>query len=164
MVESEIKAPYKSSRDNNAIAKFTDWCQEKGAKFSKLELKRFDGHDFGLVARAPLKKDAVFIEVPDKMIFSFSKIKADLPQMLKQRVFLDCPLFDEKSHVRLAFALMVEKLNPNSKWKPYLDVLPEKFRTVLYYTPSEMKELQGTSALSSAVKQVKFIATQYAFL
>lgn len=163
-LESEIKPPFKSSRDTDVIDKFIAWSHDQGAKFSKIQLKKISGYDLGLVAKQPLKKDEVFIEIPDSMIFSFSKIQEDLPDMLKQRVFLDCPLFDGMSHIRLAFALMVERLNPNSKWKSYLDVLPEKFRTVLYFTPSDMKELQGTMALSSALKQVKFIATQYAFL
>lgn len=163
-IESEIKTPYKSSRDADVIEKFIGWCHEQGAKFDKVELKKLAGYDLGLVAKDELKKDETFIEVPDTMIFSFSKIQDDLPEMLKQRVFLDCPLFDGMSHIRLAFALLVEKLNLNSKFKPYLDVLPEKYRTVLCFTPAEMKELQGTMALSSAVKQVKFIATQYAFL
>lgn len=163
-IESEIKAPFKSSRDNDVIDKFVSWCSENGAKFPRLELKKCGVYDLGLVAKQPLKKEDVFIEIPDSMIFSFSKIQDEMPDMMRQRVFLDCPLFDGMSHVRLAFALMVEKLNPNSKWKPYLDMLPEKFRTVLSFTPNEMKELQGTGALSSAVKQVKFIATQYAFL
>lgn len=163
-IESEIKTPFKSSRDTDVIEKFTGWCQAQGAKFPKIQLKKLPGYDLSLVAKEPLKKDEVFIEVPDSMIFSFSKIQEDLPEMLKQRVFLDCPLFQGMSHVRLAFALMVEKLNPNSKWKPYLDILPEKYRTVLHFTTSEMKELQGTMALPSAIKQVKFIATQYAFL
>lgn len=87
-----------------------------------------------------------------------------LPEMLKQRVFLECPLFDNMSHIRLSFALIIEKLNAHSKWKPYLDILPEKFRTVLYFSPTEMKELQGTMAFSKALMQVKFIAAQYAFL
>lgn len=164
LLEGDIKAPFKSSRDTDVIEKFVTWCQGQGAKFSKIQLKKLAGHDLGLIAKEPLKKDEIFVEIPEAMIFSFNKVQEGFPEMLKQRVFLDCPLFDGMSHVRLAFALMVEKLNPNSKWKPYLDILPEKFRTVLYYTPSEMKELQGTIAMSSAVKQVKFIATQYAFL
>lgn len=116
------------------------------------------------VAKEPLKKEEVFIEIPESMIFSFNKIQEQLPEMLRQRIFYDCPLFDNMSHIRLTFALIIEKLNGQSKWKPYLDILPEKFRTVLYFTPAEMKELQGTMAFSSALKQVKFIATQYAFL
>ena len=163
-IESEIKTPYKSSRDAGVIDNFVEWCQERGAKFDKVQLKKLPGYDLGLVATNNLKKEETFIEIPDSMVFSFSKIEAELPEMLKQRVFLDCPLFDGMSHIRLAFALMVEKLNVNSKYKPYLDVLPEKYRTVLYFTPLEMKELQGTMALTSAMKQVKFIATQYAFL
>lgn len=98
------------------------------------------------------------------MIFSFDKIENQLPEMLRQRVFLECPLFDNMSHIRLTFALIIEKLNVQSRWRPYLDILPEKFRTVLYFSPAEMKELQGTMAFSTALKQVKFIATQYAFL
>ncbi|CRK92834.1 CLUMA_CG006303, isoform A [Clunio marinus] len=159
-IESGIKSPIKSNRDNETIDDFVSWCQKQGAKFSKIQLKKIGtGSDLGLVAKVTLKKDENFIEIPDSMIFSFSKIQEDLPTPLKQ-----CPLFDGMSNVRLAFALMIEKLKPNSNWKPYLDVLPDKFRTVLYFTPTDMRELQGTVALSSALKQVKFIASQYAFL
>lgn len=163
LLESDIKQPYKASRDNDVIDRFIKWCQEQGANFPKIQLQPIGGNDLGLVAKTALKKDEVFIEIPESMIFSYSKVEADLPDMLKQRVFLDCPLFDGMSDVRLAFVLMVEKLNPSSKWKPYLDILPGKFRTVLCFSSNEMKELQGTVALSSAVKQIKFIASQYAF-
>lgn len=116
------------------------------------------------MAKESLKKDEIFIEIPNSMIFSFDKMQDQLPEFLKQRVFLECPLFDNMSHIRLAFGLIIEKLNSQSKWKPYLDILPEKFGTVLYYNPTQMKELQGTMAFSTALKQVKFIAAQYAFL
>lgn len=116
------------------------------------------------MSKEPLKKDEIFIEIPKSMIFSYDKIQDQLPDMLKQRVFLECPLFDNMSHIRLSFALIIEKLNTQSKCRPYLDILPEKFRTVLYFTPTEMKELHGTMAFSTALKQVKFIAAQYAFL
>jgi histone-lysine N-methyltransferase SETD3 len=110
-----------------------------------------------------MKENEVFIEIPESMIFSFGKIENSIPDVLKKTVFLECPLFENMS-VRLAIALMVEKMNASSKFKPYFDVLPDKFRTVLYFSPNEMKELQATSAFTPAVKQVRFIATQYAFL
>lgn len=164
-IEADIKPiPYKSSRDATAISKFITWCYENGAKFDKVDVKKLSGHDLGLVARESLKKDEIFVQVPDPMIFSYSKVVESLPQAVSQRVFKDCPLFDGMSNVRLAFALMIEKINPKSKFKPYLDILPEKFRTVLYFTPAEMKELQGTNALLSALKQVKFIVMMYSFL
>lgn len=98
------------------------------------------------------------------MIFSYSKIEGSIPEVLKQKVFIDCPLFESKANVKLALALLIERLNPRSKFRPYLDVLPSKFSTVLYFTPIEMRELLGTAALGPAIKQVKFIASQYAFL
>lgn len=164
-IESELKQPFKAPRDSEVVIEnFIAWSCEHGAKFPKIQLKKVGEFDLGLVAKEALKKDEVFIQIPDSMIFAFSKIQQDMPQMLRNRVFLDCPLFDGSSHIRLAFALMVEKLNPNSKFKPYLDILPDKYRTVFYFTPNDMRELQGTIALSSALKQVKFIAAQYAFL
>ncbi|KAG5677058.1 hypothetical protein PVAND_006842 [Polypedilum vanderplanki] len=163
MIESEIKHQFKTSRSEEAIKRFTEWCKSEGAKFDRVEIKRLPGYGFGLIAKEPMKENEVFIEIPEKMIFSYSKIENHIPEALKQKVFLECPLFENMS-VRLAIALMVEKMNIKSKFKPYFDVLPEKFRTVLYFTPKEMKELQGTSAFSPAIKQVKFIATQYSFL
>lgn len=164
-LEADIKQkPYKSSRDSAAIDNFVDWCSAGGAKFAKVEVKKFSGHDLGLFAREPLTKDEIFVEIPDSMIFSYTKLIDSLPPAFSKKVFRDCPLFDGMSNVRLAFALMIEKINPKSKFKPYLDILPEKFRTVLYFTPVEMKELQGTNAFLSALKQVKFIAMMYSFL
>jgi SET domain-containing protein 6 len=32
----------------------------------------------------------------------------------------------------------------SSRWKPYLDVLPQTFDTPIFWTPTELKELQGT--------------------
>lgn len=98
------------------------------------------------------------------MIFSYSKIENSIPDVLKQKIFTECPLFENMSNIKLALALMIERMNSQSKFKPYFDVLPNKFSTVLYFTPAEMKELQGTSAFTSAVKQVKYITAQYSFL
>lgn len=98
------------------------------------------------------------------MIFSFSKIQNQLPEVIRQKVFIGCPLFENMSNVRLALAFIIERINTSSKFKPYFDVLPEKFRTVLYFSPADMKELKGSTAFSPAMKQVKFIASQYAFL
>ena len=160
-IESELGSPFKSSnRDNEAvIEKFTDWCKDSGANFDKIKVQKLPGYDLGLVAKENLKQDNIFIEIPESMIFSFKKIEDSLPISLRS-----VPLFAGMSHIRLAFALIVEKLNPKSLWKPYLDILPDKYRTCLYYSPSEMAELKGTAALTSALKHRVFIASQFAFL
>ncbi|XP_070507269.1 actin-histidine N-methyltransferase [Chironomus tepperi] len=163
-IESEIKVPFKSSRSEKAIENFIGWCVNEGAKFDKIELKDIPDYGLGLVSKESLNEGEIFIEIPQNMIFSYSKIENSIPNVLKQKIFSDCPLFENMSNVKLALALMIERMNNQSKFKPYFDVLPNKFSTVLYFTPTEMKELQGTSAFSSAIKQVKYISAQYAFL
>ncbi|KAL7046055.1 hypothetical protein ACKWTF_002463 [Chironomus riparius] len=163
-VESEVKLPFKSSRSEKTIENFIDWCANEGAKFDKIELKNIPDYGLGLVSKKSLKEGEIFIVIPDNMIFSYSKIENSIPDVLKQKIFSDCPLSENMSNVKLALALMIERMNSQSKFKPYFDVLPNKFSTVLYYTPTEMKELQGTLAFTSALKQVKYIIAQYAFL
>lgn len=57
-LESEIKPPTKSLRDNESIEKFIRWCEEQGAKFTKVQLKKVSsGYDLGLTAKQSLKKE-----------------------------------------------------------------------------------------------------------
>lgn len=158
-----LQSPLKNdgpSRDQGLVA-FTEWCSAGGAQFSEIEVKKVSAsYEMGLVAKNDLPADKVFIQIPDNLIFAWRRVENKLPVALRA-----CPLFFDASHVRLAFALCVEKLLPSVEWRPYLDILPPAYRTCLYWTAVEMEELKGsTTALPAALKQCKFIAAQYAFL
>lgn len=66
-------------------------------------------------------------------------------------------------NVLLAVYLLVEKFTPNSFWKPYLDILPKSYNTVLYYSYNELEELKGSPTLEVALRQIKSIVRQYAY-
>ena len=61
------------------------------------------------------------------------------------------PLVEEYPEVNdqlvLALIVHVEKINLESKFKPWLDSLPTKFTTTLYFSDSELEELKGSSLL-----------------
>lgn len=38
-----------------------------------------------------------------------------------------------------------EKRNPESKWKPYMEILPETYPTPIFWTPEELREIEGTN-------------------
>ncbi|KAG6827343.1 hypothetical protein H0H92_012164 [Tricholoma furcatifolium] len=42
---------------------------------------------------------------------------------------------------------MWESVNPDSKWAPYLAILPDQFDTPMFWTESDLKELDGTSVV-----------------
>lgn len=140
-----LQAPLKNdgpSRDN-ALGAFNEWCLAGGAQFNEVEVKKISAsYEMGLVAKADLPADKIFIKIPDNLIFSWRRVEIKLPMALRA-----CPLFDA-SHVRLAFALCVERLSPStdSEWRPYLDILPPAYRTCLYWTPAEMEELKGINS------------------
>ena len=50
-------------------------------------------------------------------------------------------------NVALAFHILNELYDPNSFWKPYLDALPSSYDTVVYFTPRELEELNGSPVL-----------------
>lgn len=66
-------------------------------------------------------------------------------------------------NVALAMFLLVEKMRRESFWRPYIDLLPASFTTVLYFTVDELAELKGSPTLEAALKQTKNIARQYAY-
>lgn len=92
------------------------------------------------------------------MIMSLDNVSASIAPMMSS------PIIESMSNVKFAFWLIVEKLNPDSIWKPYLDILPDKYSTVMNFSVNEMQELKGSSALPAALNQCKNIARQYAYI
>jgi protein-histidine N-methyltransferase len=138
-----------------AIENFVAWASD--AQFDGVKISEFPGYDLGLEAAKDFKEGELFMVIPKKMIFSFD-------QPCFEAVVKNIPNIQSMSSMGLAIILLFEKLKPNSYWKPYLDILPEKYSTVLYYSMDEMKELKNSSALLAALKQCKIIARQYVYL
>ena len=72
--------------------------------------------------------------------------------------------FGSMTNLKLTYALMLESMKTNSFWKPYIDLLPLEYNTVLYFTVEQMQGLKGSNVLNSALRQCKAIARQYAFI
>ncbi|KAK6506911.1 hypothetical protein TWF481_005368 [Arthrobotrys musiformis] len=59
------------------------------------------------------------------------------------------PSLSEKSQwTILILTIMHESSNPASKWRTYFDNLPTQFDTLMYWTPEELKELDGSAVLN----------------
>lgn len=135
------------------IDAFYKWSTENGIKYDGIKISQFPGFDLGLEATRDFKKGDALITIPRKLILSEENIPDDTPSQ-----------FGSMTNLKLAYIIMLEKLTSDSFWKPYLDMLPEDYNTVLYYSVSDMQELKGSNTLSQALKQCKTIARQYAFI
>uniref|UniRef100_A0A1A9ULF9 protein-histidine N-methyltransferase n=1 Tax=Glossina austeni TaxID=7395 RepID=A0A1A9ULF9_GLOAU len=131
------------------INEFYKWSCDNGIKYDGVIIKEYPGYDLGLAATKSIKKDDLLFTIPHKLIMS------------EERIERGGKLF-KLSNLRLAFLLMTEALNPESFWKPYIDLLPDCYNTVLYYGIEEMAQLRGSNCLSAALKQCRLIARCYA--
>ncbi|CAD7086848.1 unnamed protein product [Hermetia illucens] len=159
-IESTLKV--KSSAAKNRLATietFCKWCEENGAQFEGVKIAEFPGYELGLEASKDFKQNDLVLTVPVKMIMSEERLTSYLIPIVSE-----IPLLDSMTNVKLAFGLLLERLRPDCFWKPYIDLLPERHATVLYFSVNDMQELKGSNLLGQALNQCKSIARQYAFI
>lgn len=159
-IEAELKVKSTGGKNRATyISSFIEWAKVNGAEFDGVDIAEYSNYELGLVATKPFKHNEIFMTIPKKMIMSLDNVSASIAPMMSQ-----LPMIESMLNVKLAFSLLVEKLNSNSFWKPYIDILPDKYATVMNFSVHEMQELKGSSALGAALNQCKNIARQYAFI
>lgn len=160
-IEAELKVkPPRGSRGRSTyIENFVEWARANGATFDGIEIAEFPQYELGLVASRALARGDNFIRIPIEMVMSLDNVSPSLAPMMAQ-----LPMIESMLNVKLAFSLLVERLNPNSFWRPYIDILPDRYATVMSFNVQDMQELKGSSAQSLALAQCKNIARQYAFI
>ncbi|XP_020803679.1 histone-lysine N-methyltransferase setd3 [Drosophila serrata] len=144
--------------DQQRLAKvqaFSEWAKAAGVRSDGVEIAIFPGYQLGLRATRDLAADEQVLSVPRKLIFS----EEHLPES-DRRLFCNYPLL---TNFNLAYALVIEKVRgTDSEWHPYIDLLPAKYNTVLYFSVAQMQRLRGTAAGAVALRQCRVIARQYA--
>ncbi|XP_073946251.1 SET domain containing 3 [Choristoneura fumiferana] len=158
-IESSVssnKAPKsRQSRKEN----FFVWLTENGANYEGIDIKQFEGYDLGLVATNEFKQGSLLLTVPRKLMMTEQDAR---DSVLADFIAVD-PLLQNMANITLALFLLLEKNNPESFWKPYIDVLPDKYSTVLYFTPEELLELKPSPVFESSLNLYRSIARQYAY-
>lgn len=141
------------------IAEFQNWLRENGAKFENISIHKFPGFDLGLKADKNIKEGSTMIIMPRNIMFSVENAQNSL---LKKLIEKDA-LLKNMPNVTLAIYLLLEKYSAKSFWKPYFNILPIHYTTVLYFSKVELEELIGSPTLRTAILQIRNICRQYAY-
>ncbi|XP_075976821.1 SET domain containing 3 [Anticarsia gemmatalis] len=147
-----------SQRQSN-IDKYLKWLSENGAQLDGIEIAEFEGYELGLKATKEFKEESLLLTVPVKVMMTEKNAKES---ELATFINVD-PLLQNMPNITLALFLLLEKNNPESFWKPYIDILPEKYSTILYFTAEELAELKPSPVFESSLKLYRSIARQYAY-
>ncbi|KAL0829216.1 hypothetical protein ABMA28_004047 [Loxostege sticticalis] len=158
-VESAYTTKSKSIPRRANIEKYLKWLNENEAQYEGVEISEFDGYELGLKAVKEFKEDSLILTVPTKVMMTEKNAQES---ELSAFIQID-PLLQNMPNITLALFLLLEKNNPESFWKPYIDILPEKYSTILYFRLEELAALKPSPVFESSLKLYRSIARQYAY-
>ncbi|KAF2086966.1 RuBisCO-cytochrome methylase [Saccharata proteae CBS 121410] len=115
---------------------------------SKIELAdlRHRGAGRGVVAKEDIPEGEILFSVPRAAVLSASNssLSTKLPQVLTE---LD-------PWLSLILTMLYEYLRGNaSPWKPYFDILPKTFDTLMFWADEELAELQASAVVQKIGKE-----------
>ncbi|KAL2754768.1 hypothetical protein ACRALDRAFT_1057585 [Sodiomyces alcalophilus JCM 7366] len=138
--------------------RFLAWFTSVGGQFREDLLQIVDlrhrGAGRGIVATKDIPQETVLFTIPRHAILNVltSELPKKLPSVFGSSVSTnpgdDDDDFDSglDSWGALILVMLYEYLQGDaSRWQPYFDVLPDQFDTPIFWSDSELKELQGTS-------------------
>jgi len=142
------------------IQSFLEWLDKYGAKINNVQIHDYGAEQgYGLKVTEPLKVGEKVISIPRKCFMSTETARDSTLSTLMEKD----PMLRSMPNVALALHLVLEKNSPASFWEPYINVLPHRYNTVLYFGVQDFQELKGSPALEDALKQFKYVARQYAY-
>jgi hypothetical protein len=140
-----------SNRLQTRIEEFNKWYS-KIYPNCKVEARLTDDPDFmriGVFAKDDIKEDEAYLKIDRTfMMFQDGIYKTEIEPIIKKVE----ERYGWDDYVNLIFYLLHEMKDPNSEWKPYLDLLPRQPTTLAYKYWERKKfieeKLHGTATLS----------------
>ncbi|XP_053672410.1 actin-histidine N-methyltransferase-like [Anopheles nili] len=159
-IEPKLRTTNGHTRLEN-VDSFTQWALANGCQAQNVRIAEHTEYGgLGLESTGFIPDGECVITVPRKLFFYVT----GEPRYRKLLELMPAAMMSEPGNMLLALALIMERFRTKSFWKPYLDILPDRYTTPLFYTPDDMAELADTEALLPALKLCKNIARQYGFV
>ena len=124
---------------------------ENGAEINKADIYEFGHDNFAMKATSEIKKDERIAFIPLELILTHEKAQsAQVIQALKSKNFEH----DFIDFYSFTLFIMEERRNPDSFWKPYIDIFPTKCSNYpQFWSQEELKWLVGTNLLPEIQKR-----------
>ncbi|KAI7696321.1 SET domain protein [Hortaea werneckii] len=126
---------------------FLSWLEGTGATVSskiQLEDLRQQHRGRGVLAKQDIAEDEELFAVPRAAVLNTDT--STLPHELKMH-------FDDPWLSLITVMIYEYQRGTESKWKPYFDVLPETFTTLMFWKPEELNYLAGSAVVNKIGKE-----------
>ncbi|KAK3360456.1 hypothetical protein B0T25DRAFT_629544 [Lasiosphaeria hispida] len=143
---------------------FLQWFQSlPGATFQqniRIEDLRERGAGRGIIATADIEPDTILFTIPRQAILctTTSDLATKLPSFFTQDASSAASDDGDDSKSQDGWTLLILMLihealqGSASRWKPYLDILPRRFDTPMFWPASDLAELQASSVVAKIGK------------
>jgi N-lysine methyltransferase SETD6 len=127
--------------------RFLNWLRNNGTTISsKIELADLRNHNAGrgIIVLEDLEEDEELFSIPRSSILTVGT--SSLATEIKDQL--------QDPWLSLILAMAYEcQLEAKSAWKPYFDVLPTDFDTLMYWSVEELRSLQGSAVVNKIGKK-----------
>lgn len=161
-LEEEHALDNKFPQDHPEMLKFNafmKWLHDGGAVLNKIKV-RYHSADYRSVhARVRLRRHELLLQVPKHLIITLetakqtpigAKIEATKPKLLSPK------------HCMMTACILQEMHDAESKWKPFIDMLPQSTANFpIFFTQEELSWLEGSPFLAHVKNKIKDIACDY---
>ncbi|XP_047324414.1 fructose-bisphosphate aldolase-lysine N-methyltransferase, chloroplastic [Impatiens glandulifera] len=146
-VSAEVAAPV-------TLDAFWKWVSDEGIISSKCPLQpTVVAEGLGLVAKRDISRNDVVLEVPKKFWINPDTVAAsDIGRV--------CGGLKPWISVAL-FLIREKKLKDKSKWRYYLDILPQTTDSTLFWSEEELYQIRGSQLLSTTRNVKQYVQTEF---
>ncbi|EGR29686.1 SET domain protein [Ichthyophthirius multifiliis] len=136
----------------NQNYKLLEWLNDGKCDIWKIKMVYYNNYR-GIHSKQKINKDETILFIPQKYMITLELCKQNtICKQIEQR---NIKLLSPK-HSILSIYILSEKKNPNSFWKPYLDILPCEFTTFpILYTEEEIQWLKGSLIINQIYEKNK---------
>lgn len=158
---TEASFPRAELDRNEAFARLVHWVEREGGKVERLALGQTDGGERGLYAARPVAPADVLLRIPHACLLTQKRaFSSSIGQKLAAS-----GVVPETSHTWLAALLLEEALQPSSRFRPYLDLLPISYSFMpILFEREELDLLRGSFTLARILERRETLSREYEFL
>lgn len=133
------------------ISRFLQWLQQNGAIISdQISIQDYSDQKMGLgiMAIEPIKKDCLLCKIPRSL--TLSRHTTEHRDSIKKQA-------KNSQWNQAIWAVILERRNQNSHWRPYFDMLPKDISTPMSWSKTEKALLKGSYIYSSIDDEELFV-------
>ncbi|GAB5373439.1 hypothetical protein AAMO2058_001751800 [Amorphochlora amoebiformis] len=144
--------------DGDRFTRLIKWMKDGGCKFPKLYMKYYTEDYRGVHTLCHIPADDMVLYVPQKYIMTTEMAKESAIGKSIRRSRYEI----RSAHSWLAVYLCQEKHNLKSFWKPYIDILPDKYSNMpIFFEEFYKKFLKGSYSLEMASNRKIDLRSEY---